>query len=401
MMRNMFFLLAFTLLGTGLVQAQTVVVDDIMYRIDKEAGVAVVTGYVSNPYYVGVEDDVVILASVECGGVKYPVVAIDDCAFKYSWKAIRSVDIPDGVLSIGDEAFYGCTQLEKVNIPQSVTVIGDFAFYECTELSDISIPQGVMTIGNYAFRSCWFLKSMFIPESVVDIGIAAFSDCTALEVVALPSTIEEISYSLFCDCISLHAVNVPEGVSFIDHNAFSGCAELENIELPQGLECIGMSAFRDCSSLRSVVLHANLRDVGSGTFADCPLEDIYCQGAVPPAIEEGTFDEGTYGTAVLHVPSDAAESYQAAQWWSQFQNVEGDMPPVSVSDALSVAPLARYANDVIIAESPATIDVYAPGGARVLRAADATSLSLESLPRGIYIIDVEAEGRRQMLKVFR
>ena len=401
MVRNMFFLLAFTLLGTGLVQAQTVVVDDIMYRIDKEAGIAAVAGYVSYPYYVGIKDDVVILASVECEGMEYPVVAIDDCAFKDSWKAIRSIDIPDGVASIGDEAFYGCTQLEKVNIPQSVTAIGDFAFYECTILSDISIPQGVMTIGDYAFRTCWFLKSMFIPDGVVNIGIAAFSDCTALEVVTLPSTLETISRSLFYGCMSLRSVNVPEGVTVIDHNAFSGCTELENIELPQGLERIGMSAFRDCSSLRSVVLHANLRDVGSGTFADCPLEDIYCQGGMPPAIAEETFDEATYAEAVLHVPSDAAGSYQAAQWWSQFLNVEGDMPPVSVSDALSVASFARYADGVVITESPATIDVYAPGGARVLHAAGVTSLSLESLPRGIYIIGVEAEGLRQMLTVLR
>ena len=122
---------------------------------------------------------------------------------------------------------------------------------------------------------------------------------------------------------------------------------------------------------------------------------------MPPAIAEETFDEATYAEAVLHVPSDAAGSYQAAQWWSQFLNVEGDMPPVSVSDALSVASFARYADGVVITESPATIDVYAPGGARVLHAAGVTLLSLESLPRGIYIIGVEAEGLRQMLKVLR
>ena len=61
--------------------------------------------------------------------------------------------------------------------------------------------------------------------------------------------------------------------------------------------------------------------------------------------------------------------------------------------------VAICADGTITTTSPASITVYEPGGARVLHAAGVTSLSLEGLPRGIYVIGVEAEGRRQMMKV--
>ena len=42
-----------------------------------------------------------------------------------------SVSIPEGVTSIGAEAFYRCTSLTSVNIPNSVTCIDSFAFDGC------------------------------------------------------------------------------------------------------------------------------------------------------------------------------------------------------------------------------------------------------------------------------
>lgn len=47
-------------------------------------------------------------------------------------KDVKTVVIDNGVVSIGDSAFYGCTNLTDVTIPDSVTSIGDSAFYGCT-----------------------------------------------------------------------------------------------------------------------------------------------------------------------------------------------------------------------------------------------------------------------------
>ncbi|MBQ4142647.1 MAG: leucine-rich repeat domain-containing protein [Thermoguttaceae bacterium] len=42
-----------------------------------------------------------------------------------------SVEIPDGVTSIGDEAFRDCDSLTSVTIPESVTCIGENVFRNC------------------------------------------------------------------------------------------------------------------------------------------------------------------------------------------------------------------------------------------------------------------------------
>ena len=42
---------------------------------------------------------------------------------------ITKVVISDGVTSIGEQAFFGCSSLTSVNIPASVTTIGMYAFY--------------------------------------------------------------------------------------------------------------------------------------------------------------------------------------------------------------------------------------------------------------------------------
>ena len=53
--------------------------------------------------------------------------------------------IPEGVTSIGFEAFRGCTRLTSVVIPDSVTAIGDGAFYGCRELTVAGSGASVTT----------------------------------------------------------------------------------------------------------------------------------------------------------------------------------------------------------------------------------------------------------------
>jgi hypothetical protein len=46
-------------------------------------------------------------------------------------------------------------------IPEGLTTIGNGAFYGCSSLTDIVIPDRVTSIDNYAFSSCSSLKSIF------------------------------------------------------------------------------------------------------------------------------------------------------------------------------------------------------------------------------------------------
>ena len=90
------------------------------------------------------------------------------------------VVIPEGVTSIGDEAFYDCEALKSITIPEGVTEIGKCVFYGCKVLTSVIIPEGVTSIGESAFWGCKALKSITIPEGVTSIGESAFWGCTSL-----------------------------------------------------------------------------------------------------------------------------------------------------------------------------------------------------------------------------
>ena len=72
--------------------------------------------------------------------------------------------VPDGVETIGKNAFYTCDALKSVAFPDGLQTIGDSAFYYCDVLKSVSFPDGLQTIGKYAFYCCNALKSVELPR---------------------------------------------------------------------------------------------------------------------------------------------------------------------------------------------------------------------------------------------
>ena len=108
----------------------------------------------------------------------------------------RSVDIPQGVTSIGNHAFEECFALEEVTIPQSVTSIGLIAFGGCCKLTTLSLGENVETIGGGAFFRCSSLSNITIPKKVkvIESGYSGtpsfyrtFAYCSSLKYIILPA----------------------------------------------------------------------------------------------------------------------------------------------------------------------------------------------------------------------
>ena len=201
---------------------------------------------------------------------------------------VTSVNIPNGVTSIGDYAFDDCAYLTSITIPNSVTNIGNSVFYGCANLTSITIPDSVTSIGLDAFSACTNLASInvseknenyssvdgiffnknitelikypaaktiaeySVPNSVTSIGYAAFVNCTNLTSITIPDSVTSIGDGAFASCANLASITIPNSVTSIVDMAFDGCTSLASITIPDSVTSIGRSAFNKCTNLANI-----------------------------------------------------------------------------------------------------------------------------------------------------
>ena len=115
------------------------------------------------------------------------------------------ITIPEGVTSIGNNAFGNYTSLEEVVLPSTLTSIGSGAFASCSNLTRITIPEGVTSIGNSAFISCASLTEINLPSTLTSIGSGAFARCSNLTRITIPEGVTSIGSGAFDD-INANAV---------------------------------------------------------------------------------------------------------------------------------------------------------------------------------------------------
>ena len=104
---------------------------------------------------------------------------------------LKKMVIPDSVEYIGEGSFTGCGLSEGITLPKRIDRIEAYVFKN-TKLKSIAIPEGVKSIGNEAFMNCYSLKSIDIPDSVEEIGEGAFSRCRSLKTVNAPAGIKKL-----------------------------------------------------------------------------------------------------------------------------------------------------------------------------------------------------------------
>jgi len=229
--------------------------------------------------------------------------AIESGAFK-NCRQMRSVSIPDSVVSIGPRAFAGCRDslFDMRTIPgvrlvdgwaigvspsfsgtmdlMGVRGIADEAFRDCKGLTDVTFPRGQIHIGQDAFAGCdQVLCTNKIPgvtfvanhllsvnssykgsidltgvNSIVD---GAFLNCSDLTDVTFPNNLEIIGEYTFQGCSSLTKVAIPDSVTFIGKRAFGGCSRLSSVEIGRGVARIDVDAFYGCRQIKNFTVSAD------------------------------------------------------------------------------------------------------------------------------------------------
>lgn len=194
----------------------------------------------------GYSGNVVIPETVTYDGTDYIVTSIGNDAF-WGNSELTSITIPNSVTTIESCAFLACSRLTTLTIPNSVTKLGEQAFSRCSSLSSITIPNSVFYIGNEAFNETpWYNNQ---PEGLVYAGKVAYSykgtmpDNTKIE---LDENTTGIAGSAFLGCRGLTSISIPSNVISIGNSAFKGCSGLTSLSIPNSVTFIDWYAFEYC-----------------------------------------------------------------------------------------------------------------------------------------------------------
>ena len=284
-------------------------------------------------------------------GITLPenVQQIKYCAFENCLSLTR-LNIPRYVNDISFKAFYMCSTLfsitvDKENthydsrdncnaiietasnklilgismstIPQGVVSIGDYAFYN-RGMSQINIPNSVEKIGSYAFASCSELTNLIIPNSVTYIGNNAFSVCPKLSNVEISNNVTTLEDSTFYYCDKLTSVTIPSGIKYIYNCVFKNCSSLTSVTFSEGLKSVGMYAFENCSGLTSITFPSSISYISTGAFLGCSnLVSVKMEATEPPTIVNSAFN---WANITLYVPAGCKAVYYA-QYGTKFKRI--------------------------------------------------------------------------------
>ena len=270
------------------------------------------------------------------------VVKIDTGAFA-NLTSVVSIEIPDGVREIGQNAFKNCPSLTTLILPQTLLSFeraldglpnavfhtddqgglylgtADNPYFCLHSLSNPDVtaytthPNTKLVHAN-AFAEHSKITDVTFTEGVWYIGTDTFANCTQLTTVALPSTLKSIFGSIFGGCVSLTEVRlteenpyytasegciidtrdhhlvvalgdtVPEGVRSIPGKAFHRFP-ITQINLPSTLKSIGFSAFAGCRSLKKINFAGTIAQwetvsKGNTWNSGMPSYTVYCSDGI-------------------------------------------------------------------------------------------------------------------------
>ena len=257
--------------------------------------------------FYGCED----LTSVDCCNL----TSVGTSAFE-NCKNLKSVVLCEGVESIGENAFKGCSEDLIIycmfeNIPEtwnenwnpdncdvvcatpvetwdiSATSNDNVTAKLYNDLSNdgmyLLIISGTGEIKSYSALSIpWrsdtyrkYIKTAIIRYGITNIMKYMFSSCSALSDIFISKGIVSISESAFMTT-SITNFIIPKGVTHINDGAFSECSNLSNIVIPDRVTNIGIiddrestptnGAFGDCKKLRSIIIPDSVKIIGTRTF---------------------------------------------------------------------------------------------------------------------------------------
>lgn len=200
----------------------------------------------------------------------------------YGDSQLQSITLPAGVKELGYGSFGWCTALKSIEVSPDNPYLEmkdnmliekgtqKLIYFMDAVKGTLEIPDGIREIQENAFENNKGLKEIIIPNSVKTIRGAAFNGCQNVTAITLPEGLKEIEYYTFERCSKLERLVIPDGVTYIGAYAFEDCNGLKELVIPASVTTIDENAFSGCKKL--------VCTVADGSYAQkyCEANSINC-----------------------------------------------------------------------------------------------------------------------------
>lgn len=224
-----------------------------------------------------------------------------------------TIEIPDTVTEISDDALNGCNKLEKIKYKSKTYTLSD----KTNLIAAIHGEEGLTIKNGVLTKVSSDLTEVKIPDQVTKIESdehgshkTAFKDCDHLTKVTFGKGITELKGLPFVmagkasifgwdSCKNISEIVVPESVTSIDHYAFYDCKNLKKVTLPTSLKSIGYGSFANCASLGEIAIPSGVTEIGEGAFENCTsLTSVTIPESVTSIIAPETYYTELYNEMV-------------------------------------------------------------------------------------------------------
>ncbi len=276
-------------------------------------------------------------------------------AFYYA-KDLQILVLPEGLLTIQDQAFANCLNLEQLTIPSSVTLIKYRAFANLNKLTDlvynavncsdfnndnteINKTEVFIGMGNYSDEFYTNEGVLVIignlVETIPENMFYSLDNRAKIKEVVLELTtnLVTISNNAFFMQESLTTIsNIGTTILIIGESAFYGCSSFVSAEVMEYATTVKNEAFYNCASLPALYLATNLETLGNtAVYMDCSsVENVYVNTTnLPrnPFVGYNTIFKGVGGEEgfILHIAENV--NYIPDHFMHNFENfgIDGEI----------------------------------------------------------------------------
>lgn len=283
--------------------------NDFTWSTDDDTGEAALTGTTSKltDSSINIPTQITVTPNGTDTGKQYNVTSIGDNAFVGN-KTVTSVQINSGVTNIGTGAF-GYSNLQNVDLTNDndLTTIGDLAFVS-DQIKTVDLPDSVTSVGDNAFTYNNALTSVTMSANLETIGNQAFAEDTNLQNVdfSKDTALTTIADAAFSGDAKITGVDLSNSnkLTSIGNQAFMYNSASTEVKLPDSVQTIGDQAFLSNLALKNINFGSNLTTIGKEAFTyDGALTSVDFSNANKlNLINDGAFEySGVAGT--LTIPS--------------------------------------------------------------------------------------------------